>query len=103
MKKKLNKIIIFLILTTVILEIVNIYFANKISTDSIYAQKINEQIKKLEEKNEYIKVEILQHTSLSSIASRAEKMGFAQAKEFVYLSSPLEIAVNPAIEGQTRH
>lgn len=91
--KKINFIILFLVVSIFVLQLVNIYFINKISTDSIYAGVMRDKIKKYDEENMVIQSEILEYTTITKISSKAEELGFIEAKEFISLYAPLEIAV----------
>lgn len=94
MKKILTTILILLFITAIILEIENVYYMNKIATDSIYAAGIKKQIEELDKKNSILKIEILGFTSYQSLTVTADKLGFVEPKDFIYLSMPLRIAAN---------
>lgn len=91
--KKIKVLIISLTVIMLFLELVNIYFLNKITTDSIYASKTQEKIKEYEDKNTALQTEILEYTSYEMISSRAAELGFVEPKEFISLQSPLQVAI----------
>lgn len=88
------KISILLIFAAVLMEIINIYYINKVSTDSIYAVNIKSQIEDLNNKNTSLKIEILKYSAYNTLSSKAKELGFVEPKEYIYLTSPIKIAVN---------
>jgi cell division protein FtsL len=92
MKKYSKYIIIFLISSVFILELVNIYFTNKVSIDSLKAADLQEKIDNLGEENEMIKTDILKYTSIHVIYEKAKKLGFSEPKEQIIIEAPLGIA-----------
>ncbi|RJQ26253.1 hypothetical protein C4577_03900 [Candidatus Parcubacteria bacterium] len=92
--RKINILIFMLIVISFTLEIANIYLSNKVTSNSIYASKIEQQIKDLDNKNQILKSDILNYTSFEMISSRAAELGFVENKEYITLSSPLDLAIN---------
>ena len=90
--KKMNTIVLILFIATVILEVANIFLSNRLTTDSIKATALRDEISVIDEQNQNIRSEILGFTSFDSIASRAATLGFVNAKESISLSSPIEVA-----------
>lgn len=90
----MKKFVSFLILTVVFLQIVNVFLSNTIASGSVEAATIQSEIEKVEEKNVILKTELLQHSSLTRIASRAAELGFKDTKTFVTVNTPLPVAVS---------
>ena len=86
-------LLILLIFIAVFLELANVFLLNKVSTDSIYASKLKQEISVFEEKNMILKTEILQSTSMDMIASQAASLGFVEPTGYISLYSPLTVAV----------
>lgn len=93
MRKLPYLIIGTLILTFIATEVINIYLLNSIATDSIYVSQMQDQIRELREENTSIQTQILQQTSIATLSTRARKLGFVDAKEFISLYSPLQVAL----------
>lgn len=91
MKKYTLLILLFII--AVFLELYNIYLLNKVTTDSIYAPKIQGKISSYEESNMVLKTEILKYSSINMIASRASDLGFVEPKQYISFYAPLTVAV----------
>lgn len=86
--RKAKYLIFLLIITAVLLETVNIYFLNKISTDSLVVKKLKEQIRDYDQENSQLSMEVLRFTSLEKISSQASELGFVKPSEFISLFSP---------------
>jgi cell division protein FtsL len=92
--KKINLVVLLLIVITLVLQGINIYLSNKIAANSINVSKMQENIDALNEKNQILEAKILDSTSLDHIASRAAQLGFASDnKNYISLYSPLEVAI----------
>lgn len=92
--KKINLVVLLLIITTFVLQGINIYLSNKIAANSINVSKMQENIDALNEKNQILEAKILESTSLDHIASRAAQLGFASDnKNYISLYTPLEVAI----------
>lgn len=76
------------------LEIVNIFFSNKVAVDSVKATNIKNELRILDEKNSALKTQILSLSSYEAISSRASELGFISPKKFITLESPIRIAFN---------
>lgn len=83
---------LFLFITSIILEIINISFMNRIATDSIYIAKIKNEINSYDEQNLSLRADIMKYTSVAYLVGEAKQLGFSEAKEFISLSAPLLIA-----------
>jgi cell division protein FtsB len=90
--KIIRYILILLILLTISLHGVNIYYSNNVSADSIEATKLQEAINNLEEENTILKTEILKYTSYEQVSSRAAELGFVEPKEYMSLYTPNKVA-----------
>ncbi len=91
--KKINILIIVLVLIAGVLQGVNIFLSNKVAADSLEAASLREKIEKLEEKNQLVHAKVLELASLEQIASRAAQLGFVEKDNYISLYSPLEVAV----------
>lgn len=92
--KKINIVVLLLVLTTFVLQGINIYLSNKIAANSINVSKMQENIDALNEKNQILEAKILESTSLDHIASRAAQLGFASDnRNYISLYTPLEVAI----------
>lgn len=92
--KKLNIIIIVLVLATFVLEGVNIFLSNRVSTDSIAASQLQQELARVEQENEILKTKVLEFASFESVASRAAEFGFVEPKDTLSLDAPVEVAKN---------
>ena len=91
--KKIKILLGVMILVTFVLEAVNIYISNSVSTDSIYASSLQDEIKDMEAKNSSLKGEILSYASYEMISSRSSELGFVEPKDFISLYSPVPLAI----------
>lgn len=92
--KKINTLVLLLVLSTIILQGVNVYLSNKLAANSIDASDLQKKISSLQEKNQILETKILEATSLDYIASRAASLGFVNDnKNYISLYSPLEVAI----------
>lgn len=89
---KLNSIAVILLVFTVILEVVNIFLSNGVTTESIMATRMRDDLSALQEQNQNLRSEILQFTSFDTIASRAAQLGFVEGTQSISLNSPFEVA-----------
>lgn len=92
--KKINFVVIILLIVAIAFEAINIYLSNKLAADSISVKKLEGELSNFEQKNRMVKSELLELTSFEQIASRAAEAGFVEVKEIITLSSPLQVAVN---------
>lgn len=91
--KILLKIITFLFVVVVVLEIGNIYLSNIQAVGSIKAGKLQESISQITEDNGNLATEVMQLSSLEMVASRAADLGFIEAKDTISLYSPQQLAL----------
>lgn len=89
----MNFIIGILILVTLVLEGINIFLANQVSTESVSVARLNQEIEELEDKNYILKTQILEYAALDSVASRAAQLGFADNKTVISLYEPATVAI----------
>ena len=85
MKKtfRLFKVLIFVL---ILLGIFQVIVSNQLANAGEKLTQIEEEIKILEEKNEWFKREIAISSSLTTIAEKAEEMGFLRVENFLYLT-----------------
>lgn len=91
--KKINFVVIMLLIVAIALEVINIYLSNKLAADSISVKKLESELSGFEQKNQNLKSDLLALTSFDQIASKAADAGFVEPKEAITLTSPLQIAV----------
>ncbi len=90
---KKSKICIGLVVITIlVLSVVQVVVANRISTNGIELAKVQNEIKKIKTDNVVLKEKILQRSSFTEIASKAGELGFVKSNKNVYLSTPLPLA-----------
>lgn len=82
-----------LIFIAVVLAILRVVVANSISTSGVELGTINESVNKYQLENYLLSEKLLGQSSLSSIASEAAKLGFADTNESFVLNNPLPIAL----------
>ncbi len=90
--KKLNIVIILLIISVIGLELFNIFLSNRVSTDSIEASQLQKEIALLTQKNNVLKSKIYSFASFDSVASRAAEFGFTEATDSISLDAPVQVA-----------
>lgn len=92
--KKINVLVLFLVLSTTILQGVNVYLSNRLAANSIDASTLQKKISALNEQNQILETKILEASSLEHIASKAASLGFvSNSKNYISLYSPLEVAI----------
>lgn len=70
--------------------------SSKLATAGERLTQIDEEIKSLEEENERLKKEIAISSSLTTIAKKAEGMGFLRVEDFLYLTEePFAFRTSP--------
>ena len=92
--KKIYTFILILAAFAGILELFNLHLSGKIASDSVEVKKIQKNIAELEEKNEVLNSQVLSYASLETVASRAADLGFATAQNYIFLNSPVEVALH---------
>lgn len=92
---KIKLLFATLLVTTILLESVNVYLSNRIAGGSIEVAKLREKIQELDEKNIALKTELLSYSSFNRIASRAAELGFLESKKnIMVLNAPLQVAIS---------
>ncbi len=93
MKKTIKFVIFCLLITTLILEGVNIYLSNKVAETSIEVAIIRQEIQELDEKTTSLKTELLRYSSFEYISSRAAELGFNDTRDnAIMIKTPVKVA-----------
>ena len=92
--KKVYIIATFLLIALSVIEISYLTHADALASESMNAQKLRNEIAKVEEKNQILKSEILSHSSILIVSSRAAELGFSKPKDFISLKKLDSIALN---------
>ena len=90
---KVRVILIPLIVIALLLEGVNVFLTNQVSTESVTVNIMTQEIEELEQKNFTLRSEILEYTSFDSVASRAAELGFAETKKNITLYNEPHVAI----------
>ena len=85
--KKIFCILKLLALILILLGVFQLIISNRLATAGEKLTQINKEIKALEEENERLKKEIAISSSLTTIAKKADEMGFLKVENFLYLTS----------------
>lgn len=91
---KIKILFALLIVTTIVLECVNVFFSNTVAGSSIEVATIRQDIQMIDEKNMSLRSELLSYSSFERIASRAAELGFVENKNAISLTAPLPVAVS---------
>ncbi len=91
--KKPTLLITFSILTILVLAVVRISVANKLSTSGIMLSKIENQLGYYKKENLLLQESLLTYSSFTHIASQAAQLGFVQDKKSYVLNSTLPLAI----------
>ena len=75
------------------IEVLYLAQSSALASESLRAEDIKVEIARLDENNQIIETEILSHSSLLTISSRAAELGFVKPKEFISLSNQDSIAL----------
>lgn len=92
MKKPLFFISI-IISIIIVLSIVQVAVANRISTTGVTLSKLQEELKIYKKENTYLHERILAASSLTTISEKAIGLGFTEVNNKVFLSAPLPLAL----------
>ena len=84
--KKTFRIFKILIFVLILLGVFQVIVSNQLANAGEKLTQIEEEIKILEEKNEGLKKEIAVSSSLTTIAEKAEEIGFLRSENFLYLT-----------------
>lgn len=90
----MSKIIIFLSVVFLLLQIIQVFVVNTVAADSIENAQLQTQLDAVESKNAVIKSELLKYTSYTHVSSKAAELGFKDTKSFMMVDTPLEVAVS---------
>ena len=94
--KKTFRIFKILSLIILLLGVFQAVVSSKLATAGERLTQIDEEIKSLEEENERLKKEIAISSSLTTIAKKAEGMGFLRVEDFLYLTEePFAFRTSP--------
>ena len=91
--KKSSVTILILIGIIIALSIVQGGISNKLSTKGILVGKIEEEINYYKTQNAILSEELLSHSSLTNLASKASELGFAKERNQFVLNSSAPLAV----------
>lgn len=92
--KKIYTFVLMLAAIAGILELFNLHLSGKIASDSVEVKKIQKNISELQEKNEVLNSQVLSLASLDIVASKAANLGFMQTQNYIFLNSPVEVALH---------
>ena len=81
-KIKVQVLIIMAVATVLVLS-AQLVFAATLATNGQKVSQIEQQIKRLEEENTDLKVQIAQESSLATLATKAKKLGFSQPSKVI--------------------
>jgi cell division protein FtsL len=90
---KFRTIIIPLALIALVLEGINIFLTNQVSSESVTVSRLESEIGEIEQKNFTLKSDVLEYSSLERVASRAAEMGLVETKKTISLYEPVTVAV----------
>lgn len=91
--KKPVLILSFLVTIVVVLLLARITLVNSISTTGIRLVDLENKIDEYKKENELLKAQYLQAASYTTIASKAQKLGYVPVKSQIDLSAPLPMAM----------
>lgn len=77
-----------------VLAITQVFVANQTASSGEKVGNIDLEIEKINDENRNLEVDIAKASSLKNIQEQADKFGFTRARTFVYLTSPLPVALN---------
>lgn len=90
--KKESFIIAFLIFTIMSLTVVQVVVSNRLSTDGIAFEKIEEEIRHYKAENSMLLERVLAASSLKNIATKAATLGFVDDKSQLVIKTSLPLA-----------
>jgi cell division protein FtsL len=90
--KKRNVLIIILVISTICLEMVNIFLTNSMDTDSILASQLQQEVAVMNRENNIVRAKVYELSSYESVASRAAEFGFKEAGNVISLDTPVQVA-----------
>ncbi len=86
-------IIASLVCIILVLSVVRVAMVNSISTTGIELANLDNEMKEYKKQNELLKEQYLQASSFTNLEEKAKHLGFVEAKNHIYLSSPLPLAL----------
>ena len=90
--KKYKALLVILIFFAVTLSFVRIVLSNSISTQGVFLDKLEEEMSYYKNQNLIYKEKILTLSSLGNVSSRANRLGFVDAKLGFVVGKSLPIA-----------
>lgn len=91
--KKPALIVTVLIFAVLVLSVVRVSVANRISTSGIELSQIEEEVALLKKENLILQEELLDVSSFTQIASRAGELGFVASGANLVISTAIPVAV----------
>lgn len=90
--KRTRRLISFIFVIIILLSVVRVSIENSISTTGIELMSLQERLDSYKKENSQLEERYLTDSSLTNISKKAQKTGFIEAKNAVYLSTPLPLA-----------
>ncbi len=87
-----KRFVVILLSITILLSCIHVVISNMLSTAGVELDEIQEKLTQYKKENLLLHEDILEHSSLYSIASASATMGFVSEKSHVYISAPLPLA-----------
>lgn len=91
--KKPTLLVLFFVSIIIALSVVRVAILNSISTTGIELVNLQNELTVYKKQNVLLKEEYLAVSSLNEIDKKAKRLGFVDAKDHVYLSAPLPLAL----------
>ena len=92
--KRPRLLVTLILMTILVLAVVRVSIENSISTTGGELLVLQEQVEKYRKENTVLEEKYLENSSLTKISSVAREKGFVEAKNQMYLSTPLPLALN---------
>lgn len=93
--KRPYKLIFLIMIVIFALSIVRVGLENSISTTGVELSGLQSKVQAFKRENSILQEKYLEDSSLTHVASAAAEKGFVLAKNQVYLSAPLPLALKP--------
>jgi len=91
--KKPALIIGFLLFTVVVLFLVKISVSNQVATSGVLLSEVNEKLNSIKLENTVLSEEYYQLSSLTSIDTKAQKLGYVEPKGNFVLNGQIPVAI----------
>lgn len=91
--KRPKRLISFIFLIIFMLSVVRVSIENSISTTGIEVMALQEKLEVYKKENSQLEERYLASSSLTNISEIAQKKGFVESKNPVYLTDPLPLAL----------